>query len=258
MSETGDMTVAKETLPTSMKAELEAALDKINETIGGGASNRIKTTGKKFTFPDKPDDKIKDKIPLIVLGWISENLYYGGKVFDENNPEPPVCWALSTSAKELIASEKSTDRQAESCGVCPMNEWESGPGKSKACKNTRKLAVLRANSDNLEDPIFFLAVSPTGLKEYDGYVRKLQAKNALPIMVITEVSFDDDKTYPTLRFRAAEPNVNAELHWKRRDEAAAALMVEPDPSDFVKREAPAGRAPTAAKEGGRSAGTRKV
>ena len=258
MSETTEMEVAKEHLPATMAAELDQALEAINETIGGGSSNRIKTGGKKFAFPDKPDEKIKGPVPLIILGWISENLYYGGKEYDENNPEPPVCWALSKASKGLIPGEKVTDRQAESCEVCPMNEWESGKGKSKACKNTRKLAVLRANSVSDEDQIFFLAVSPTGLKEYDGYVRKLQAKNALPVMVITEVSFDDDKTYPTLRFRAAEPNVNAELHWKRRDEATAALLVEPDPSDFIKREAPAGRAPTAAKEGGRSAGSRKV
>ena len=257
MSET-EMTVAKETLPTTMANELARELEKINEKIGGGSSNRIKTTGKKFAFPDLPDEKIKDSVPLIVLGWISENLYYGGKEFDQDHPEPPVCWALSESAKELVPSEKPTDRQAEGCGTCPMNEWESGKGKSKACKNTRKLAVLRANSVDPEDQIFFLTVSPTGLKEYDGYVRKLQAKNALPVMVITEVSFDDDKTYPTLRFRAAEPNVNAEIHWARRAEAVTALLVEPDPSDFIKREAPAGRAPTTAKEGGRSAGSRKV
>ena len=253
-----DMVVAKETLPATMAAELDEALEAINETIGGGSSNKIKLGGKKFAFPDKPDEKIKDSVPLIVLGWISEHLYYGGKVYDEDNPEPPICWALSKSAKELTPSAKSTDRQADSCGTCPMNEWESGPGKSKACKNTRKLAVLRADSTDPDDPIFFLSVSPTGLKEYDGYVRKLQTKNALPVMVITEVSFDDDKTYPTLKFRAAEPNLNAELHWARRDEATAALLVEPDPSDFIKREAPAGRAPTAAKEGGRSAGSRKV
>lgn len=258
MSETQDITVVKENLPAVMAAELDQALEAINETIGGGSSNRIKTGGKKFAFPDKPDEKVAGPVPLIILGWISENLYYGGKEYDENNPEPPVCWALSKGAKDLIPGEKATDRQAESCGVCPMNEWESGKGKSKACKNTRKLAVLRADSISEEDPIFFLSVSPTGLKEYDGYVRKLQTKNALPVMVITEVSFDDDKAYPTLKFRAAEPNVNAELHWKRRDEATAALLVEPDPSDFIKREAPAGRAPTAAKEGGRSAGSRKV
>lgn len=252
-----DMTVAKETLPATMAEELERELEGLNKTIGGGSSNRIKTGGKKFVYPDKTDEKVAGPIPLIVLGWTSENLYYGGKEFDESHPEPPVCWALSEAAKGLVPSENVTDRQAESCDTCPMNEWESGKGKSKACKNTRKLAVVRADSTDPEDPIFFLSVSPTGLKSWDGYVRKLQAKNALPVMVITEVSFDDDKAFPTLQFRATEPNVNAELHWARRAEAKAALMVEPDPSDFQKRDT-AGRAPTAAKEGGRSAGSRKV
>ena len=236
MSET-EMVVAKETLPATMAAELDEALEAINDTIGGGSSNRIKTGGKKFAFPDKPDEKVAGPVPLIVLAWGSENLYYGGKEYDENAPEPPVCWAVSTSAKSLIPGEKVTDRQASACDDCPMNEWESGKGKSKACKNTRKLAVLRADSVDPEDSIFFLSVSPTGLKEWDGYVRKLKAKNGLPVMFITEVGFDDDKAYPTLKFRATEPNVNAELHWARRQEAAASLAVEPDPSDFIKREA---------------------
>lgn len=256
MSET-DMVVAKENLPATMAEELQKELDAINEKIGGGSSNKIKLGGKRFAFPDKPDDKIKDKVPLIVLGWVSENTYYGGQDYDEDNPVPPVCWALSTTAKGLIPSDNATDKQASSCEVCPMNEWESGKGKSKACKNKRKLAVLRANSVDPEDQIFFLEVSPTGLKEYDGFVRKLSAKNALPVMVITEVSFDDDKAYPTLKFHAAEPNVNAEMHWARRDEAAAALMVEPDPSDFIsKQRADTSRAPTEAKKGSRSAGSR--
>lgn len=251
-----DMTVATENLPAEIAADLDAELANINSKVGGGGGNRIKTSGKKFKFPDKPDDKLAGPIPLVILGWISENLYYGGKVYDESNPEPPVCWALGENPKELVPGEGSTDRQAKSCGTCPMNEWESGVGKAKACKNTRKLAVVRPDATE-EDDIFFLSVSPKALKNYDGYVKKLASKKALPIMVITEVSFEEDSSFPALQFKAVEPNVLAEQHWARRQEALEALLVEPDPSDFTPREN-AGRAPTAAKEGGRSAGSRKV
>ena len=253
-----ELTVASNTMPASIQDELAKKLAKINDTVGGGTSARIKTGGKTFTFPDNPDSKLAGPLPVVILGWISENLYYGGKVFDEKNPEPPICWALGEEPKLLAPSDKPTDKQADTCGVCPMNEWESGIGKSKACKNTRKLAILRAASNSEDDQIFTLSVSPTGLKEFDGYVRKLAVKHAVPTMVITELSFDDDRAYPSLKFRAAEPNPNVELHWKRGEEALASLLVEPDPTEFQGAVERKNRAPTTAKAGGRSAGSRAV
>ncbi len=253
-----EMTVAINTMTAAIKDELAKKLASINDTVGGGTSSRIKTGNKKFIFPDAPDDKFAGPLPVVILGWISENMYYGGKIYDEKNPEPPVCWALNAEPKLLVPSAKSTDRQADSCQVCPQNEWESGIGKSKACKNTRKLAVIRADSTSEDDQIFTLSVSPTGLKEYDGFVRKLAAKNALPVMVITELTFDEERQYPSLKFRASEPNPNVEQHWKRGEEALVDLMVEPDPSEFQSAVERKNRAPTTAKAGGRSAGSRAV
>ncbi len=253
-----ELTVADNTMPAAIKDELAKKLASINDTVGGGTSSRIKTGNKKFVFPDEPDEKISGPIPVVILGWISENMYYGGKIYDEKNPEPPVCWALNKEPKLLVPSAKSTDKQADSCQVCPQNEWESGIGKSKACKNTRKLAIVRANSTGEDDPIFTLSVSPTGLKEYDGYVRKLAAKNALPVMVITELSFDEDRQYPSLKFRASEPNQVVDLHWKRGEEADVELFIEPDPDEFQNAVERKNRAPTTAKAGGRSAGSRAV
>lgn len=253
-----EVATAGETMPATIKNELAAALAKVNDTVGGGTTARIKTGGKKFAFSDDPDTKMEGPIPVIILGWISENMYYGGGVYDEKNPSPPVCWALNEIPDLLAPSDKPLDKQADSCNVCPMNEWESGIGKSKACKNMRKLAVVRANSVGEDDPIFALSVSPTGLKEFDGYVRKLGQKNVMPAMVITELSFDEDRAYPSLKFRHVEPNNGIELHWGRRAEALAMLLVEPNPSDFKNAPERTNRAPTAAKEGGRSAGSRKV
>lgn len=249
--------VENNTMPATIKDELATALARVNDTVGGGTTNRIKTGGKKFTFSDDPDTKLDGPIPVIILGWISENMYYGGAIYDEKNPVPPVCWALNEVPNLLKPSDKPTDKQADSCSVCPQNEWESGIGKSKACKNMRKLAVVRANSVSEDDPIFAVSVSPTGLKEFDGYVRKLGQKNAMPVMVITELSFAES-AYPTLKFRHVEPNSGVELHWGRRAEALAMLLVEPDPSEFKNAPERTNRAPTVAKGGGRSAGSRSV
>jgi hypothetical protein len=245
-------------MPATIKNELAEALGKLNDTVGGGTTARIKTGGKKFAFSDDPDTKLEGPIPVIIIGWISENMYYGGAIYDEKNPVPPVCWALNEEPRLLTPTDKPTDKQADSCSVCPQNEWESGIGKSKACKNMRKLAVIRANSVSEDDPIFALSVSPTGLKEFDGYVRKLGQKNIMPAMVITELSFDEGRAYPSLKFRSVEPNPGINQHWARRAEALAMLLVEPDPSEFKNAAERTNRAPTAPKSGGRSAGSRKV
>jgi len=251
-------------LPVSVQAEMDKELDALADKIGSAGGDNISVKGKIFTFPDGHQEE--GPFGFVIVNFISANLWWE-EVYDEKNPTPPDCWAFGLNPKKMVASKNSTELQNdESCNDCPQNVFGSGVGDSKACKNTRLLGVVAGDSDDDEDPILKLSVSPTGLRNWDGYVNTLKAKGILPIQVITEIDFDANQTYPKLIFKAVGPNPNAELHWGRRVEAQELLLVEPDPSAYSERTpARGGRKTTkktakktTKKKGGRSAGSHRV
>ena len=69
------------------------------------------------------------------------------------------------------------------CKNCPFNQFGSGEGKSKACKNRRMLYLLRENE------IFPLTLNlPTGsLKGFTKYVQTLLARGKRPNQVVTKI-----------------------------------------------------------------------
>lgn len=71
-----------------------------------------------------------------------------------------------------------------SCRNCPYNEFGSGQGKSKACKNRRMLYILRENE------IFPMMLNlPTGsLKVFTKYVQSLLTHGKRPNQVVTSIS----------------------------------------------------------------------
>lgn len=249
-------------LPTSTKAEMDAAIAALGDRIGGAGGDKISVKGKRFTFPDGHQEEAP--FGFIIVNWVTAH-HYWLEDYDEKNPTPPDCWAYGTNPKTMSPSQASVEIQSEeSCNDCPQNVFGSGVGNAKACKNMRVLGLVAGDSDDPEDPILKMEVSPTGLRVFDAYVQTLAAKGFLPVQVITEISFDENQTYPSLRFKAVGPNPNVELHWSRRTEAEELLLVEPDPSSFASREvaAPKGRRAskktTSRKAGGRSAGSRRV
>lgn len=70
------------------------------------------------------------------------------------------------------------------CSKCPLNQFGSGENGSKACKNRRRIYILR------EGEVFPLILSlPTGsLKEYTKYIKRLLGKGKKSNMVVTQFS----------------------------------------------------------------------
>ncbi len=61
----------------------------------------------------------------------------------------------------------------------------------------------------------------------------LSADGKIPVSVTTEVYFDPNLTYPSLRFGSPEDNVNLAIHFNRQKEAMARLMTLPDLSKWT-------------------------
>lgn len=212
----------------------------------GGNKIRV-TQDKQIVLPDGA--KVSE-IDVVVVDFATVHNFYEGK-FDSKNITPPGCFAVGFNPKAMAPTDSSPNKQAEDCQTCPMNEFGSD-GAGKACKNGRRLAVLPPNEtgddvdadENTE--LMILDVSPTALKNWDGYVQGLARTFQLPpVGFITHVSFDETVDYPRLKFSDPRPIASVDAAYARQDEAKALLLTEPDFSGWV---APAakGRGPVKA------------
>ena len=72
----------------------------------------------------------------------------------------------------------------EECAQCPLNQFGSGENGGKACKNKRRIFILREG-----ELIPILLTLPTGsMKEFAVYVKRLLAKGKKSSSVVTRFS----------------------------------------------------------------------
>lgn len=237
----------RESLPVDVSAILERQKQAVMEKIGKPSGTVINIKQNK-TMVLPSGDITSEPQEMVILDFVSMNTLYDG-VYDPNNVQPPICFAIGENPDNLIASDASPDKQSETCATCPMNRYETAArGKGKACKNMRVLAVMPVDATD-EDSIWLLRVSPTGLKAYDGYIRKLAQQNGLaPIQVVTKIGFDPNEEYPSLRFAPASTLDPDRLGFfvSRLEEAANLIRTEPDYSQYESQDKkPAGKKPVA-------------
>lgn len=207
----------------SYEEQLSQMVASIHNTISSPDRGFLKTRGKTFTFPD---GHTEDEFDAIVVDYVSTNNYYKDK-YDPNNIVPPICFAIGENPHTLVPSENSPERQAESCSVCPLNQWGSD-GKGKACKNGRLLAILSPDATQNTDPVF-LRIPRTSLKNFDGYVSKLATVlKKPPIGVVTRIKVDKEADYLTIDFELRGTNENIGVAMERRQEMRELLLQEPD------------------------------
>lgn len=240
----------------TLDQELQSEVNALRTQIGAPAGNRIKVkpTGV-FIGPDGAD--YGTEIRVVVLDFSSKNFYYDG-VYNEDNPQPPVCFAMTKPGEAIDGMapvDESPEKQSDLCKVCPMNAFGSAPNgrKGKACKNTRELAVLlvdEAGSHNDPDaPIYTISLSPTNIKSFDGAVSNIaRLLNGPPIKAILTLFGENVGTYASITCTDPVQNPDYGMHITRRAEAREILARLPD---FTPRETPArSNARPAARRGG--------
>lgn len=118
-----------------------AAADMEASTAGG---TFFSLRGGQLTFNDAPLPN--NQMAVVVLDGILENVLYEGK-FDPDEISGPVCFAFGRDEKTMAPHKDVLKPQATTCAVCPHNEWGTADtGRGKACRNTRRLALIPAGS----------------------------------------------------------------------------------------------------------------
>ena len=185
------------------------------------ADEEVTATGQFFSLKSGVLSYADSPIPgnemaVIILDSICENVFYEGD-YDPDNITGPVCFAFGRNVKTLTPHKDVVEAGTEisdSCATCENNEWGSADkGKGKACRNTRRLAMIPAgtfdkdgnfemikNLDHYEntEPVY-MKLPVTSVNGFSSYVNSLASSlKRPPFGVITKVSVVPD---PKSQFR---------------------------------------------------------
>lgn len=115
---------------------------------------RLMVNGKEIS---KTDQGFIDVV--IVNAAPSVNRMFYAETFDPKAQKrtPPKCWSHDSQTPD----PQSREKQADKCSDCPQNIAGSGPGKTKACRFHRYIAVVLA--DDLHGDIYRVKLSATSV-----------------------------------------------------------------------------------------------
>lgn len=219
------------------QAEVAAGME---ASAGGGQF--FSTKGGTLAWQDAPLPN--NQMAVVILDSVLENVFYEGR-YDPEVPQSPICFAFGRDEKTItphaIVIENGSD-QNSSCAGCPLNEFGSADiGKGKACRNTRRLAMIPAGTFNAagkfelnEDiehydstAVGFMKLPVTSVKGYASFVKQVAgALRRPPFGIVTKVKIVPD---PKTQFKVVfEPIMNLpdELMtsiMKRHEEAKLAI-----------------------------------
>lgn len=193
-------------------AEVAAAMEA--NTGGGGQFFSLKSGVLSWQDAPMPNNEMA----VIILDSILENVLYEGE-YDKDNPMGPTCFAFGRDELKLqphkIVVEAKNDQHV-TCAGCPNNEFGTAEkGRGKACKNTRRLALIPAGSfdkagkfEMNDDPDYFTNVAVgymklpvTSVKGYASFVKQVSgALRRPPHGIVTKVRVmpDGDSQFKVL------------------------------------------------------------
>lgn len=210
-----------------------AAQESDRQTVIGGGSNAIKLSKGSFKYQG---EDLGESLQVVVVDFVKHKNWYD-RPFDEDNPSPPACFALSADGKNMIPHATAPEPQAETCAECWANEFESdNRGKGKACRDSYLLCCISADQLGEDEPeVAYLRVPPTSLAAWDSFMVKRNKVLNLPALAfVVEVTFDDTVDYQKILFE--EVGRTGEGHWEAlfqlHDTAHELMLTPPDVSNY--------------------------
>ena len=161
-------------------AGLEFTFDRVKIPSGGMTAFEVPTGDGETT-------ELEKEIDCVILISHPANAYY--KDTYKGGANPPDCGSF----------DGITGSSGASCKTCPYNQFGSGEGKAKACKNRRMMYLLRENE------LFPLILNlPTGsLRTFTKYVQSLLSRGKRPHQVVTRISLRKAKNGDSPEFSQA-------------------------------------------------------
>lgn len=182
-----------------------------------------------------------NKLLAVAIDYLFENAWYPGR-YNPAKATSPVCYAFGRKDSEMAPYSECEQPQHSVCDGCPKNEWGSDPdgGRGKACKNSRRIALLHADSlkspeEIMEAAVAFCKLPVTSVKNWSTFANQCATVLKMPpFAVVAEVSVvPDAKSQFQVLFKAqqviSDESILAALVAKQ--EIVAKNMIVPYPKN---------------------------
>ena len=176
---------------------------------GGGNIKRISIRGSVWRLMQNGKELAKNEdrhLNVVVVNAAPKvsRMYYSQGYQEGVEPTSPDCW----SADGDFPDKKAASPQASRCVDCPQNVAGSGNNGARACRYSRRIAVVLAN--DLKGDVYQLTLPATsvfgagesGKWPLESYGRMLGSRNIPITAVITEMRFDTSVATPKITFKA--------------------------------------------------------
>lgn len=185
---------------------------------GGMKAFNVTEAGNDEADPQKPP------FEAIIIHSHKQNSHFVG---DMGDGQPPVC-----NSNDGVTGIETATGMRIACATCPHNQFGSGANGSKACKNSRRLYLLRPGD------IFPMVMNlpATGMRAYDQYAAKL-ILNRKPVHgVLTSIGLKEAVNKGGIKYyaptfdakEALSPEAAAEIK-AYAEKFVSAISRQPDP-----------------------------
>lgn len=221
-------------------AKAAVAASTMEQNTGGGQFFSLKSGQLSFNGASFPNNEMA----VIVLDHVYENIFYEGK-YDPNNLTPPTCFAFGRDdgMRPHDTVFEHNQEQNDVCKGCPQNQWGTADtGRGKACRNSRRLALIPGGGFNLKTGVFepieeekevkepsiaYLKLPVTSVNPFGAYVKQIASMlSRPPLGVFTRIKLvPDPATQFKVTFEALDkvPNHLMAAVMKRANEAKSAI-----------------------------------
>lgn len=204
-------------LPSRLRnQELDEVTKSLMGGSGGSSYKRISIKGNVFRMVagGKEIATNEDRaMNVVIVAAAPDNsrTYYEGQ-YKEGEAIRPACW--SNDGKTPDKGVK--DPQASTCAGCPQNIKGSGQGDSRACRFSRRLAVVLEG--DMDGDVYGLTLPATsvfgkgeeGKLPLQAYATHLGQFGCPITAVVTEMRFDIKSPTPKLTFKPVRPLTDEE------------------------------------------------
>jgi hypothetical protein len=153
--------------------------------------------------------KVKGNLNVVVIGASPKvgRIFYAKQWTPEAEPSAPDCFSNNGQSPDA----SSASPQAERCDSCQQNIKGSGQGNSKACRYSRRIAVVLEEDfgTSLEGEIYQMNLASKSLfgdsvgdnaHPFETYTKYLSNNGKSLDYVVTELSFNEDNDNQSILF----------------------------------------------------------
>jgi len=243
-----NISVFKQDVPDFLRA---GGLNDLTKSLAGNtasSSKRISIRGgvfRKVVGGEEVGKITGRELNVIIVNAAKSvsRIFYSG-AYNPNEIVPPSCWSSNGNAPDASVE----DKQGATCTTCPQNIAGSGQGNSRACRYTRRVAVL-LEGDTTGD-VYQLTLPATSIfgkgegnvHPFESYIKYIAGNGRNINQVVTQISLDTDSDTPKLLFSPVR-HIN-ESEWELASvagdslEAKNAITMTVAQTDGVKKSAP--------------------